>query len=142
MVLITDGEDHEGKAIDLAKQASKRGMIIHTVGVGTSSGSLIPVTSSNGSIDYKKDKDGRLVTSQLNEDILSNISDAGNGIFLRFNNKPANFKNLLNEIDSMEKRSIASHVYSEFEDQYQKFGLLSLSLMTIGMMIGSQRKKS
>ena len=76
MVLITDGEDHEGKAIDLAKQASKRGMIIHTVGVGTSSGSLIPVTSSNGSIDYKKDKDGRLVTSQLNEDILSNISDA------------------------------------------------------------------
>ena len=117
-------------------------MIIHTVGVGTSSGSLIPVTSSNGSIDYKKDKDGRLVTSQLNEDILSNISDAGNGIFLRFNNKPANFKNLLNEIDSMEKRSIASHVYSEFEDQYQKFGLLSLSLMTIGMMIGSQRKKS
>ncbi len=141
LVLITDGEDHEGKAIDLAKQASKRGMIIHTVGVGTSSGSLIPVTSSNGSIDYKKDKDGRLVTSQLNEDILSNISDAGNGIFLRFNNKPANFKNLLNEIDSMEKRSIASHVYSEFEDQYQKFGLLSLSLMTIGMMIGSQRKK-
>jgi hypothetical protein len=42
----------------------------------------------------------------------------------------------------MEKRSIASHVYSEFEDQYQKFGLLSLSFMTIGMMIGSQRKKS
>ena len=140
LVLITDGEDHEGKAIDLAKKASKEGMVVHTVGVGTLSGSLIPTISSNGSINYKKNKDGKLITSQLNETVLKDIAKAGGGVFTSFNNKPANYKKLLSEVDSMEKRSIASHVYSEFKDQYQKFGLLSLSLLVIGMLLSTKKK--
>ena len=52
LILITDGEDHEGEAVSLAKQASKKGMVIHTVGVGTRSGSLIPSFGKNGDIDY------------------------------------------------------------------------------------------
>ena len=82
--------------------------------------------------------------SLSNTDKLLLVDDLIGGVILFGNNyqSTSQLKNLLNEIDSMEKRSIASHVYSEFEDQYQKFGLLSLSLMTIGMMIGSQRKKS
>ena len=140
LVLITDGEDHEGKAIDLAKKASREGMVVHTVGVGTLSGSLIPTISSNGSTNYKKNKDGKLITSQLNETVLKDIAKAGGGVFTSFNNKPANYKKLLNEVDSMEKRSIASHVYSEFEDQYQKFGLLSLSLLVIGMLLSTKKK--
>ena len=140
LVLITDGEDHEGKAIDLAKKASKEGMVVHTVGVGTLSGSLIPTISSNGSTNYKKNKDGKLITSQLNETVLKDIAKAGGGVFTSFNNKPANYKKLLSEVNSMEKRSISSHVYSEFEDQYQKFGLLSLSLLVIGMLLSTKKK--
>ena len=82
-MLITDGEDHEGKAIDLAKKASKEGMVVHTVGVGTLSGSLIPTISSNGSINYKKNKDGKLITSQLNETVLKDIAKAGGEFLLR-----------------------------------------------------------
>ncbi|MED5248429.1 MAG: VWA domain-containing protein, partial [Candidatus Neomarinimicrobiota bacterium] len=70
LILITDGEDHEGEAISLARQASKRGMIIHTIGVGTIAGSLIPNINSSGITEYKKDSSGKLVTSQLNEKIL------------------------------------------------------------------------
>ena len=139
LILITDGEDHEGEAISLAKQASKRGMIIHTIGVGTIAGSLIPNINSSGITEYKKDSSGKLVTSQLNEKILEEIAEAGRGAFIRFNNKPANYKNILNQIDSMEKRTVKSHVYSEFEEQYQKFGILSLCLMIASMLISTRK---
>jgi len=139
LILITDGEDHEGEAISLAKQASKRGMIIHTIGVGTIAGSLIPNINNSGINEYKKDNSGKLVTSQLNVKILEEIAEAGRGAFIRFNNKPANYKNILNQIDSMEKRTVKSHVYSEFEEQYQKFGILSLCLMIVSMLISTRK---
>ena len=65
LVLISDGEDHEGEAVSLAKQAAKKGMVIHTVGVGTQSGSLIPTVNKNGAIDYKKDGSGKLILSLI-----------------------------------------------------------------------------
>ena len=139
LILITDGEDHEGEAISLARQASRRGMIIHTIGVGTIAGSLIPNINNSGITEYKKDNSGKLVTSQLNEKILEEIAEAGRGAFIRFNNKPANYKNILNQIDSMEKRTVKSHVYSEFEEQYQKFGILSLCLMIVSMLISTRK---
>jgi len=139
LILITDGEDHEGEAISLARQASRRGMVIHTIGVGTIAGSLIPNTNNNGITEYKKDNLGKLVTSQLNERILEEIADAGKGTFVRFNNKPSNYKNILNQIDSMDKRTVKSHVYSDFEEQYQKFGLLSLCLMIASMLISTRK---
>ncbi len=141
LVLVTDGEDHEGQAIDLARQASKRGMIVHTVGVGTESGSLIPVNDAQGIRDYKRDGDGKLVTSILNESILRDIADAGNGSYVRFDNKPANFRAIMNAIDSMEKRTLKSNVYSEYEDQYQSFGILSVGLMMVGMLMPTRNKK-
>jgi Ca-activated chloride channel family protein len=141
LVLVSDGEDHEGQAINLAKEASKRSMIVHTVGVGTESGSLIPVNDAQGIRDYKRDGDGKLVTSILNESILRDIADAGNGSYVRFDNKPANFRAIMNAIDSMEKRTLKSTVYSEYEDQYQSFGILSVGLMMVGMLMPTRNKK-
>ena len=141
LVLVSDGEDHEGQAIDLVRQASKRSMIVHTVGVGTESGSLIPVNDAQGIRDYKRDGDGKLVTSILNESILRDIADAGNGTYVRFDNKPANFREIMNAIDSMEKRTLKSNVYSEYEDRYQSFGILSVCLMMVGMLMPTRNKK-
>ncbi|MEC9437376.1 MAG: VWA domain-containing protein [Candidatus Neomarinimicrobiota bacterium] len=140
LILITDGEDHEGEAIDLARQASKRDMIVHTVGVGTTSGSLIPEVDNSGIVEYKKDNSGKLITTQLNEKILEEIAHAGKGSYVRFNNKSANYKNILKQIDAMEKRTIKSHIYTDFEEQYQKFGILSLLLMMISMLISTRKK--
>jgi Ca-activated chloride channel family protein len=141
LVLVTDGEDHEGKAIDLASQAAKRGMIIHTVGVGTLNGSLIPITDKQGIRDYKRDSKGKLITSILNEKILYDIASSGNGTYVRFDNKPANFKNITKAIDSMEKRTLKSQVFSEYEDRYQSFAIIAFILMFIGMMIPTKTKK-
>jgi len=142
LVLVTDGEDHEGQAIDLASKASDRGMIIHTVGVGTKSGSLIPVTGNNGIREYKRDNTGILVTSILNENILNEIANAGNGTYVRFDNKPANFRSIMNAIDSMEKRSLKSHIYSEYEDRFQSFAFISMGLMIAGMLLPTRKNKN
>ena len=142
LVLVTDGEDHEGQAIDLASKASDRGMIIHTVGVGTESGSLIPVIGQNGIRDYKRDNTGRLVTSILNENILNEIANAGNGTYVRFDNKPANFRSIMNAIDSMEKRSLKSHIYSEYEDRFQSFAFISMGLMIAGMLLPTRKNSN
>ncbi|MBT3478525.1 MAG: VWA domain-containing protein [Candidatus Marinimicrobia bacterium] len=141
LVLVTDGEDHEGQAIDLASQAAKRGMVVHSVGVGTQSGSLIPVKDKQGIRDYKRDGSGKLITSILNENILRDIAHAGNGTYVRFDNKPANFRAIMKAIDSMEKRTFKSHVYSEYEDRYQSFAILSIGLMLAGIMMPTRNKK-
>ena len=142
LVLVTDGEDHEGQAIDLASKASDRGMVIHTVGVGTESGSLIPVIGKNGIREYKRDNTGKLVTSILNENILNEIANAGNGTYVRFDNKPANFRSIMNAIDSMEKRSLKSHIYSEYEDRFQSFAFISMGLMIAGMLLPTRKNKN
>ena len=140
LVLVTDGEDHEGKAIDLASKAAKRGMIIHTVGVGTQNGSLIPIIDKQVIRAYKRDSNGKLITSILNEKILNDIASSGNGTYVRFDNKPANFKNITKAIDSMEKRILKSQIFSEYEDRYQSFAIISFALMFIGMMIPTKTK--
>jgi len=142
LVLVTDGEDHEGQAIDLAGQAANRGMIIHTVGVGTASGSLIPIVDKQGIRDYKRDGSGKLITSIINEAILQDIADAGNGTYVKFDNKPANFRGIITAIDSMEKRTLKSHIYSEYEDRYQSFAILSMGLMVVGMLIPTRAKQN
>jgi Ca-activated chloride channel family protein len=141
LVLVTDGEDHEGEAIDLASKASDRGMIIHTVGVGTESGSLIPVVDQNDKREYKRDNTGKLVTSIINENLLNKIATAGKGTYVRFDNKPANFRLIMNAIDSMEKRTLKSHVYSEYEDRFQSFAVISMGLMIAGMLLPTRQKK-
>lgn len=140
-ILVTDGEDHEGTAIELAAKASDKGMIIHTVGVGTETGSLIPRFEKDGTREYKRDKKGLLITSVLNENILREISRAGNGIFVRFDNSTTGHKELITAIDSMEKRTIESHVYAEYEDRYQTFAFLSMISLVISLALPTRKKE-
>ena len=138
MVLVTDGEDHEGAAVELVSKAYKLGIIAHVVGVGTLKGSLIPI---NDKSSYKRDKKGILITSKLNEAMLTELADAGGGIYSRFNNREAKYKQLMQAIDSMEKRSIQTHIYSEFEDRYQSFATVSLLLLIAGMVLPTRITK-
>ena len=138
MVLVTDGEDHEGAAVELVSKAYKLGIIAHAVGVGTLKGSLIPI---NDKSSYKRDKKGILITSKLNEEMLTELADAGGGIYSRFNNREAKYKEIMQAVDNMEKRSIQTHIYSEFEDRYQSFATISLLLLIAGMVLPTRRTK-
>ena len=79
LVLITDGENLEGDAVAAAAEAHKRGMIIHTVGVGTEEGELIPNLQAGG---FVKDQDGSYVKSRLDEDVLHKIAESAGGMYV------------------------------------------------------------
>ena len=141
LVVVTDGEDHEGEAIEIAKRASKTGIVINTIGVGSITGSLIPIGEKGEVDEYKKDKQGQLITTVLNETILRDIAKAGNGIFIRIDNQNNSGEELNEVISTMEKKTFNSSQYAEFEDRYQIFAIFSLIFAVIAFIIPTNRRK-
>lgn len=121
LIIISDGEDHDEEALKAATQAAKDGWQIFTVGVGTPSGSLIPV-NHQGREEYKMDKGGNLVTSIPNMELLNQLANQGGGQFFNLNDD--NFKiiqDLSSYLDMLKKRSIEVRSYTEYNSYYQYF---------------------
>ena len=141
-VLVSDGEDHQGEAIILAEKARKLGIIIHTLGVGTSAGGPIPIYDDNGTrVEFKKNRRGQVVTSTLNESTLDEIARITGGLYIRVENQVNAIAPLLKEIDQMEKRELKSHVFSQYEDRYQVFLIIGLMLFSAEFLIPTRTKK-
>ncbi|QGY48020.1 VWA domain-containing protein [Maribellus comscasis] len=140
IVIITDGENHEDDAVSAAKDAVDKGIIVHTIGMGLPQGSPIPVTRS-GQKDYMKDRDGKVVVTKLNEQILEQISASGNGIYVRANNAQVGLNALFDEINKMEKEEMESRVYSEYNDQFQYFFAVALFLILFEFIILERKNK-
>ena len=118
-------------------------LILITDGVGSVSGSLIPVIDKNtGNTSYKKDRNGKLITSVLNEGILQDIARAGNGIYVRFDNRAAHYKVITDSIKQMEKKTISTHEFSEYEDQYQIFGVIAFTFLLASFFIPTKKTTS
>ncbi len=83
VILVTDGEDEEGDALQAARRAREKGVRIYTVGVGTREGDLIQVTDADGQTEFLKDADGNVVKSQLNENLLQQIAYITGGAYIR-----------------------------------------------------------
>jgi len=140
VLLISDGEDHEGNAIKFSNQASELGIDIHTIGIGSDLGGLVPIRSvNNDAKDYKRDKNGKLITSVMNKKILKDIASAGNGYYFQFSNEGHSHLDLNNAIDAMEKRKINSHEYSEYEDRYQPLTLFSLIFFMVSFLLPTRQ---
>ncbi|WP_235934003.1 vWA domain-containing protein [Sunxiuqinia indica] len=140
IIIITDGENHEDDAIDAATAAAEKGIIVHTIGMGLPQGGPIPVYK-NGQRDYRKDKEGNVVVTKLNEEMLQQISAAGNGIYVRANNAQVGLNTLFNEIDKMEEAEMESLVYSDYEDQFQWFLGFSILLLLIDFLLLERKNK-
>ena len=141
-VLVSDGEDHQGEAITLAKQAQELGIIIHTMGVGTSAGGPIPIFDNSGNrVEFKKNRIGQVVTSTLNETTLDEIARITGGIYIRVENQVNAIAPLLKEIDKMEKKELKSHVFSQYEDRYQVFLIIGLILFLAEFLIPTRTKR-
>ena len=85
LVIVSDGEDHQENTLELAKEAAEKGIKIYTVGIGTAKGGPIPLIDNGRVIGYKKDNRGMVVVTQLNEQILRDIANAGNGKYINGN---------------------------------------------------------
>nr|WP_319999363.1 VWA domain-containing protein [uncultured Draconibacterium sp.] len=140
IVIITDGENHEDDALASAKAALDEGAIVHTIGMGLPSGSPIPVLR-NGQTDYLKDRDGNVVVTKLNEQMLEQIAAAGGGIYVRANNAQVGLNALFDEINAMEKQEMETRTYSEYDDQFQYFFAVGLFLLLLEFVILERKNK-
>ena len=136
IVVITDGEDHEGGAVESAKAAKDNGMRVYVLGVGSVNGAPIPIP---GTGDFMKDNTGNTVMSALNEDMCKQVAQAGGGAYIHVENNSAAQDQLDNELDKLAKKETTATIYSEFDEQFQAFGLLALLLLIIEICILDRR---
>ena len=133
IIVITDGENHEGGAVEAAQEAAEKGMQVFVLGVGSPDGSPIP--AENGSNNFRRDKDGNVIVTRLNEQMCQEIAKAGNGMYIRVDNTNSAEKVLNNEIAKLSKADVESQVYTEFDEQFQALAWLVLILLVVEMLI-------
>ncbi|WP_279165549.1 VWA domain-containing protein [Phocaeicola coprophilus] len=132
IVLITDGENHEGGAVEAAKAAAEKGVRVFVLGVGSPDGSPIPVEGTN---EFRRDKDGNVVVTRLNEEMCREIAQAGNGMYVRVDNTNNAEKALNAEINKLAKADVETQVFTEFDEQFQVLAWLALLLLAAELMI-------
>jgi Ca-activated chloride channel family protein len=120
LVIITDGEDLEGQVQTAIDQAREGGVITYTVGVGSPEGRPIPVRDMKGDIiEYRKDPEGQVVVSRLDERALAQIAAETGGRYFRATTSEGELDRIYDDISHMEKKQLESRLYRNFEDQFQ-----------------------
>ena len=132
VIVITDGENHEGGAVEAAKAAAEKGIQVSVLGVGMPDGAPIPVEGTN---DFRRDRDGNVVVTRLNEQMCQEIAQAGDGIYVRVDNSNAAQKAIAQEINKMAKADVETQVYTEFNEQFQAVAWIILLLLLAEMLI-------
>lgn len=138
LVIITDGENHEGDTYAALDEAAELGIVVHTIGIGDPKGAPIPV-NINGRSDFKRDKGNNIVLSKLNEEMLQKLAVKGNGKYFHLSTGRDELDGLLNALNTMEKKDFDEKVVTDYEDQFQYFIALALFLVTLEFLI-SERK--
>ena len=142
IIIITDGENHEDNAIEMATQASELGMKVYTIGMGLPEGSPIPMVNSYGQqTGFKKDRDGNTVITKLNEIMLQQIAAAGNGDYVRANNTQAGLSKIFEKINALEESEIEERMFTDYEDQFQYFLGIGLLLIFLEFFIFDRKTK-
>ena len=138
IIIITDGENHEDDAIKAAETAYEQGILVYTIGMGSVQGAPIPVGGNN---NFRKDKNGDIVITKLNEQMLQEIAAAGGGKSVRANNSKVGLNELLKELNQLEKGNIEAKVYSEYDEQYQWVALLALLILIIEVVVLERKNR-
>ena len=131
IIVITDGEDHEGGALEAAKAAKKKGMRVYVLGVGSDKGAPIPL----GNGDYMKDRTGNTVMTKLNEEMCRQIAEAGGGAYIHVDNNTNAQRQLDNELAKLSKKEMQSTIYSDYDEQFQAFGIIAIILLILEICI-------
>ena len=135
IIVITDGEDHEGGALEAAREAYKKGINVFILGVGTSKGAPIP----DGNGGYLKDNSGQTVLSALNEQMCQQVAKAGNGVYIHVDNTSDAQEKLNKELSNLQSGISDTVVYSEYNEQFQIFGIILLLLLIVETILLESR---
>ena len=136
IILITDGENHEDDPVAAAKQAAEMGIKVFTIGVGSPEGKPIPM---NG--ELLKDKNGEIVVSRLDEDVLKEVAQAGNGAYVRAGNSEFGLNPIIEDLKKLEDEKYNSIVFEEFDEQFMYFLGIAFFFFVLEMLVGDRRSK-
>ena len=136
VIVITDGENHEDDPVSAAKQAAEMGVRVFAIGVGSPEGKPIPMDG-----ELLKDKEGNIVVTRLDEKVLHDVAQEGNGVYVRAGNSEFGLNPIIDEIRKMEDEKYSSVVFEEFEEQFMYFFGIALVFFVIEMLIGDRKSK-
>ncbi len=137
LVILSDGEDHDGDAEALAKEAKELGITIHTIGVGTQQASKIPMDKQG---NYKKDSSGNEVTTRLNEEMLKELAKLGGGQYLSAASTDV-YDDLLVVLNGQGGRMIDEKVYTSFKNHFPIFLIIGFIALCTEFLIGERKLK-
>jgi Ca-activated chloride channel family protein len=141
IIVITDGEDHEENAINMAEELASDGTKVFTVGVGTANGGTIPVYDQNGQITgEKKDENGAVIISKMNANMLQALAKGGNGNYYVLDNTKQVAEFLSKDIAKMETKTINDKVFTDFVEQFQYFLIFALLVLMADLFITYRKK--
>lgn len=134
VIVITDGENHEDDPVSAAQQAAELGVRVFTIGVGSPEGKPIPFEG-----ELLKDKNGEIVVTRLDESILRDVADAGNGLYVRAGTSEFGLNPVINEIKKMEDEKYSSVVFEEYDEQFMNFFAIALIFFVLEMLVGDRK---
>ncbi|MBQ1707870.1 MAG: VWA domain-containing protein [Bacteroidales bacterium] len=136
IILISDGEDHEGEAIEAARAIAEQGIRIYCIGVGSPQGKPIP---KNGSL--LKDASGEIVVTRLNEEILQEIAGAGNGKYVRAGAAEFGLNPIIDDIRTLDKEQFNSVVFEDFDEQFMYFFAIALFFLILELLVSDTKAR-
>lgn len=144
LLIISDGEDHGQSYEEALSDLISNSISVYTLGIGTTEGTTIPMyeRQSNQLIGYKRDREGKVVTTSLQRDVLRQIASKGNGNYYEIERGNDGIDSFLARVDELEKGEFSSQEYADFKNQYQWMAALGLFCFIGSVMIPSYKKKN
>jgi Ca-activated chloride channel family protein len=141
LILITDGEDHEGELDEVVKQAVEAGVVVYTIGIGSSEGVPIPVSTETGdSTGFKRDEDGDVVLTRLDDSTLRSIARSTGGSYHRVSPGESELDAIYREIAAMEKKELSARQVTRFDEKFQLILAVGFLGLTTEFLIRENRR--
>jgi len=140
LILLTDGEDHQSQPLQAAEEAAGEGIKIYSIGIGTEAGEPIPIQEGGLVGGFKKDEQGNVVLSRLDQATLQEIALKTGGKYYQATTGEMELDKIYNEVSGMEKKELQGNLMIQYEERYQFFLFLSLILLIAEFFISDRRK--
>jgi Ca-activated chloride channel homolog len=140
LVLFSDGEDHDGQAVEAAQQAAQQSMRIFTIGVGSANGELLSVTDEQGRRSFLKDDQGNVVKSRLNEALLQQVAAAGQGFYLPLSGAKTMDTLYQRGLAPLPKTDSDARTIRQYHERFQWFLGLAIVLLLFEMLLPETKR--
>ncbi|TVQ14226.1 MAG: VWA domain-containing protein [Bacteroidetes bacterium] len=141
IILVSDGENHQDDPLPVVERAREQGIVIHSVGVGTSQGAPIPVYQNNQLSGFLRDAQGNTVISRFDEPMLRAIAEKGGGIFQAGTGADIGLNRIMQQIREMEQQEFETAHFSEYESRFHYFLALAIIFLVLEFLIFERKSK-